>query len=45
MAAAGDNNGPAYLSFIKDRIAYWTPLEKQQNIKSPFDLNLPIVQP
>jgi TRAP-type C4-dicarboxylate transport system substrate-binding protein len=45
MAAAGDNNGAAYLKFIQDRIAYWTPLEKQQGIQSPFDLNLPVAQP
>jgi TRAP-type C4-dicarboxylate transport system substrate-binding protein len=44
-AAAGDNNGQAYIDYIKERVAYWTPLEAQENIASPFDLNLPIAQP
>jgi TRAP-type C4-dicarboxylate transport system substrate-binding protein len=44
MAAAGDNKGPQYLSFIQDRITYWSAQEKQQGIKSPFDLNLPVAQ-
>jgi TRAP-type C4-dicarboxylate transport system substrate-binding protein len=44
-AAAGDNNGQAYIDFIKSRVAYWQPLEAGQNIASPFKLNLPVAQP
>jgi TRAP-type C4-dicarboxylate transport system substrate-binding protein len=44
MAASGDNKGQAYLDYIKSRIAYWSPIEKQQGIQSPFDLNLPVGQ-
>jgi TRAP-type C4-dicarboxylate transport system substrate-binding protein len=44
-ADAGDNNGQSYIDYIKERVAYWTPLEAQENIASPFDLDLPIAQP
>ncbi len=44
MASSGDSKGQTYLDFIKSRIAYWTPIEKQQGIKSPFDLSLPVGQ-
>jgi TRAP-type C4-dicarboxylate transport system substrate-binding protein len=44
-ANAGDNNGQSYIDYIKSRVAYWTPLEAQENIQSPFDLSLPTAQP
>jgi len=42
--AAGDNNGQAYIDYIKSRVEYWKPIEDQQNIASPFDLNLPVAE-
>lgn len=40
MAKAGtisEADAKAQIAFIKERIAYWTPLEKGQNIPSEFD--------
>ncbi len=30
-----------WLQYIRDRIEYWTPKEKDENISSPFDVQLP----
>ncbi|OGO41948.1 MAG: hypothetical protein A2137_03375 [Chloroflexi bacterium RBG_16_58_8] len=43
MAGKGFNKSDVqgYIDFIKSRIDYWKPIEKQKGIPSPFDVNLP----
>jgi TRAP-type C4-dicarboxylate transport system substrate-binding protein len=45
MADKGFNDAQSYVDYIQDRIAYWTPREADQNISSPFDVNLPTEAP
>ena len=44
MAGKGFNDAQSYIDYIKERVAYWTPLEEDQNISSPFDVNLPVAE-
>jgi len=41
MAGKGFSDAQSYIDYIQERIAYWMPLEEQQGISSPFDVNLP----
>jgi TRAP-type transport system periplasmic protein len=43
MAGKGFNNAHDFIDYIRDRVAYWTPLEPQ-DIASPFDVNLPVAE-
>jgi len=41
MADKGFSDAQSYIDYIQERIAYWAPLEEQQDIPSPFDVDLP----
>jgi len=45
MAGKGYKDAQSYIDYIKERVAYWAPLEDKQNIASPFDLELPVAAP
>jgi TRAP-type C4-dicarboxylate transport system substrate-binding protein len=44
MTGKGFSDPHQYIDYIRDRVAYWTAREAEQNIASPFDVELPTAE-